>query len=220
MNVLMSGGRSGIGKAMRTTLVDMGYSVYNISRSEGEILCDLSDTKTLEREVKQWLQTHELHVLLNCAGVGVFQPHETLSSATIQNILHVNLLAPILLTNLCLKSLKATKGHIFNVSSIEATRHAKYSALYTATKSGLRDFGLSLFEEVRKDEVKVTSLNPDMTKTPFFDTLHFAPSSKENEYLVPQTLANTMRFILENEAVITDITIRSPKFGIQKKQGK
>lgn len=217
-HVLMTGGSSGIGKALRETLLQMGYKVTNISRRDGEILCDLSDTKTLECEVKKWLQSNEVDVLINCAGVGVFEPHESLNVSKIKEIIDINLCAPIILSNLCLRSLKKTKGHIFNVTSIEATKHSKFSALYTATKSGLRDFGLCLFEEIRKDEVKVTSLNPDMTKTPFFDSLHFQPSSKSNEHLLPQTLANTMKFILENEAVITDITIRAPKFGITKKK--
>jgi short-subunit dehydrogenase len=219
-NVLMSGGRSGIGKAMRECLEEMGYTVTNISRSNGEILCDLQDGKTLENKIKEWLKTNEVDILLNCAGVGVFEPHESISVSKIKEIIDINLTAPIILSNLCLRSLKKTKGHIFNVTSIEATRHSKFSALYTATKSGLRDFGLSLFEEIRKSEVKVTSLNPDMTKTAFFDELHFEPSEEKNTHLLPQTLANTMKFILESEAVITDISVRPPKFGIAKKSSK
>lgn len=216
--VLMTGASSGIGKAMKDTLLDMDYSVTSIGRNKADIVCDLKDSIELEKKVKEWLKTNDVDILINCAGVGVFEPHESISIAKIKEIIDVNLVAPIVLSNLCLRSLKKTKGHIFNVTSIEATRHSKFSALYTATKSGLRDFGLSLFEEIRKNELKVTSLNPDMTKTPFFDELHFEPSSEENTHLLPKNLANTMKFILENEAVITDMSIRAPKFGIAKKQ--
>lgn len=41
------------------------------------------------------------------------------------------------------------------------------SALYRATKTGLRTFGQSLFEEVRKDGVNVLTINPYMTDTAF-----------------------------------------------------
>lgn len=216
--VLMTGASSGIGKAMREVLEQMGYKVANIGRREAEIECDLRDGALLEQKVKAWLKDNEVDILINCAGVGVFEPHESVSVVHIQEIINLNLTAPIILSNLCLRSLKKQQGHIFNVTSIEATKHSKFSALYTATKSGLRNFGLSLFEEVRKAGVKVTSLNPDMTKTPFFDNLHFEPSSAPDTHIVPDNLAATMRFILENDAVVTDMSIRSPKFAVAKKR--
>ena len=123
-----------------------------------------------------------------------------------------------LLTNLCLRSLKKTKGHIINVSSIEATRHSKFSALYTATKSGLKDFSLALFEELRKSEVKVTNINPDITKSNFFDTLQFEPAyTKENTFILPENIAKTLLHVLQSPFVVTDITVRAQKFEIVKK---
>ena len=215
--VLMTGGSSGIGKAIRERLQENGYIVFNIGRREADIVCDLRDGETLESVVKAWLKEHDVHVLINCAGVGLFDPHETISTAKIKNLIDVNLTAPIILSSLCLRSLQKTSGHIINITSIEATRHAKYSALYTATKSGLRDFGLSLFEEVRKSGVKVTSINPDMTQTPFFDALHFSPSNDEQTYLLPQTIAQSVLDVLHVNGAITDMTIRPQKVGIAKK---
>ena len=126
-------------------------------------------------------------------------------------------ITPILLSNLFLRSLKKTKGHIVNIASIEATRHSKFSALYTATKSGLRDFSLSLFEEVRKDGVKVTSINPDMTMTPFFDELKFKPSNKENSHLMPSEVAKVVLEVISSNSVVTDIAVRSQYFGMTRK---
>lgn len=216
--VLLTGGSSGIGKAIKQTLHNVGYKVFNLGRNEADIECDLENLQDVESKLKEWLKTHEVDVLINCAGVGIFEPHEELNLSQIQKLITINLTAPILITNLCLRSLKKTKGHIFNITSIEATRHSKFSALYTATKSGLRDFSLTLFEELRKAEVKVTSLNPDMTKTAFFENLSFEPTEEEGTYLEPQNIAKTLLFILEDRASITDLTIRAPKFGIQKKQ--
>lgn len=216
-NVLMSGGSSGIGKAIRQTLEEAGYLVTNIGRKEAQIICDLKELSSLETLVREWLKDNEVDVLINCAGLGVFEPHEELSATKIQELISVNLTAPILLTNLCLRSLKRTKGHICNITSIEATKHSKFSALYTATKSGLRDFSLCLFEELRRAEVKVTSINPDMTKTAFFDKLKFEPSCEPNTHLLPDQIAKAILFILSNDAAIPDMTIRAPKFGISKK---
>lgn len=215
--VLMSGGSSGIGKAIKEALTCKGYEVFNIGRNEADIVCDLRDSETLETAIKSWLKTHEVDVLINCAGIGLFDPHETISATKIKNLIDINLTAPIILSSLCLRSLQKTGGHIINITSIEATRHAKYSALYTATKSGLRDFGHCLFEEVRKSGVKVTSINPDMTQTPFFDALHFKPSEDESAHLLPETIARSVVDVLHVNGVITDLTIRPQKIGIAKK---
>jgi len=218
--VLMSGGSGGIGKAISEELEKEGYRVFNLGRTHAELLCDVCDTAELERTVKAWLREHEVDVLINCAGLGIFEPHETLSCQTIERLIATNLTAPLLLVNLCLRSLQKTQGHIINIASVEATRHSKYSALYTATKSGLRDFGLCLFEEVRKQGVRVSTINPDMTKTPFFDRLHFAPSEEEECHLLPQTLAKTVLMVLQTKGVVTDLTIRPQRLGVVKKAKK
>ena len=207
---IVTGARGGIGKEVCKELENNSYKVYSL-------VSRLEDLVSLEKEVENILKTTDIDLLVNCAGVGLFQPHEEISINKIKELIDVNLTAPIVLSNLTLRSLKKTKGHIINITSIEATRHSKFSALYTATKSGLRDFGLSLFEEVRKSGVKVTSINPDITKTAFFDNLQFEPSTKEDTYLMPQTVAKTVMQILQTNGVITDICIRPQRFEIRKK---
>jgi len=209
-NAIVTGYSSGIGKAICDELIKNKYTIIYIDTR-------LEDTKNLEIEVKAILKDHDIDLLINCAGVGIFQPHEEISISKIKNLIDVNLTAPIILTQLVLRSLKKTQGHIINIASVEATRHSKFSALYTATKSGLRDFGLSLFEELRKSGVGVTTINPDLTQSNFFDDLQFEPSSKEQTYLLPETIAKTVMDILNTNGVITDITVRPQKFDIKKK---
>ena len=215
---LVTGSSSGIGKAICEQLISHDYKVYGISRHSGEIICDLQDSKALHVKIKELLKTTDIDLLINCAGLGVFEPHEEISLEKIEELIDVNLKAPIVLTNLCLRSLKKTKGHIINIASVEATKHSKFSALYTATKSGLRDFSLSLFEELRRSGVRVTSINPDMTKTAFFDKLNFEPSSKEDCHINPQDIAQAVIQIIHSPFVTTDITIRPQKLEITKKK--
>lgn len=159
---IVTGYSSGIGKAICEILELNSYEVIKLESR-------LEDSVHLELEVKTLLKSIDINLLVNCAGVGIFKPpHEEISISKIKELIDVNLTAPIILSNLCLRSLKKTKGHIINIASVEATRHSKFSALYTATKSGLRDFGLALFEELRRSDVKVTTINPDLTKTNFF----------------------------------------------------
>jgi len=210
MKGIVTGYSSGIGEAICEKLEVNGYEIIKLNAR-------LEDSKNVEKEVKEILKTIDIDFLINCAGVGIFDPHEELNTTQIEKLIAINLTAPILLSNLVLRGLKKTKGNIINITSIEATRHSKFSALYTATKSGLRDFSLSLFEEVRKSGVKVTSINPDMTMTPFFDTLQFKPSSKEENHLLASEVANVVYEVLTSPIAITDLTLRSQYFGIEKK---
>ena len=210
MIAIVTGYSSGIGKAICEALQENGYDIIKLKSR-------LEDTASLEKEVKTVLLKNDIDVLINCAGVGIFKPHEELSIAKIQELINVNLTAPIILTNLCLRSLKKTQGHVINIASVEATRHSKFSALYTATKSGLRDFGLALFEELRKADVRVTTINPDLTKTNFFDEFHFEPSQNKNAHLLAEDIAKAVIKILEFDGVVTDITIRPQRLEIKKK---
>lgn len=209
-NVILTGSSSGIGKAIAQLLEANGYHIIPFNSR-------LEDTISIEKEAKEILASHDIDVLINSAGFGMFEPHEELNPSNIAKLIAVNLTAPVILSNLFLRSLKKTKGHIINITSVEATKHSKFSATYTASKAGLRDFSLSLFEEVRKSGVKITSINPDITKTPFYDKLKFEPSDNEDTYLLPQTLAKTVLEILSMDGVITDITIRPQRLEIKKK---
>ena len=207
---IVTGFSSGIGKAICESLKQNDYEVFSLNSR-------LEDIKALEKEIKELLKKQDIDLLVNCAGVGVFKPHEEISITKIQELINVNLTAPIILSNLLLRSLKKTKGHIINIASIEATRHSKFSALYTATKSGLRDFGLALFEELRKADVKITTINPDLTKTNFFDEFNFEPSENKKAHLIAEDIAKALIKILKFDGVVTDITIRPQRLEIKKK---
>ncbi|AXX91376.1 short-chain dehydrogenase [Malaciobacter molluscorum LMG 25693] len=210
MKAIVTGYSSGIGSEISKILEKNKYEVIKLKSR-------LNDKKSLQLEIKQILKENDINLLINCAGVGVFKPHEEIGIDKIQELIDVNLTAPIILSNLCLRSLKKTKGHIINISSIEATRHSKFSALYTATKAGLRNFSLALFEELRKTDVKVTNINPDLTKTNFFDDFNFEPSDNHNAHLTAENIAKKVFEIINFEGVITDITLRPQRLEIKKK---
>lgn len=225
---VVTGSSSGIGKAIAIMLLNEGYSVVGISRSYGEIShpafrhigCDLSNTYALEAIKSGLLGITDLTLLVNAAGFGRFEPHEELNPTIITNMITLNLTAPILLTNLLLRPLKETQGTIINITSIEATRSSKFSALYSATKSGLRAFGNSLFEEVRASGVGVITINPDMTETAFFNDLRFGVGESEDTKLFASDIAQTIQNLLclREGISVTELTIRPQRFGISKKR--
>ena len=198
---IVTGTSSGIGKSIAMMLLDEGYKVIGLSRSEGaikdsnftHIAVDLTNKQELENLKSIFSSITSIDLLINAAGIGRFEPHEELSMSMIFNMIELNLTAPIILSNLLLRSLKKSKGMIINITSIEATRNSKFSALYTATKSGLRSFGQTLFEELRNSDVRVLTLNPDMTDTSFFDNLRFGVGKDDSTKLLVSDISNIIK---------------------------
>ena len=225
---IVTGANSGIGKAISLRLLELNFEVIGISRSIknedfndknfSAIQTDLSNEKeTLELCTK--LKRTNVHLLINCAGFGKFEPHEELSPQTILDMTFLNLTSPMLLTNTLLRSLKNSNGYLININSIEAIRASKFAGVYSATKAGLKAFGDSLFEETRKSGLSITNINPDMTQSNFYDELRFDVSTKENQKLFSSDIADTVEHILKMRkgAVVSEYTIRSLNFGLTKK---
>ncbi len=209
MRGVITGSSSGIGKAIATHLYNLGYEIIPLKSR-------LENSKKLKQEVKS-IQG-EIDFLINAAGIGVFEPMQTISIEKIEKLIAINLTAPIILSKLLLPKLKKTEGVIINITSIEALRASKYSALYSASKAGLYHFGKCLFEEVRKDGIKVVTINPDLTNTPFFEknNLQFKPKQGAEFSINPNEIAKLVEVILNSQAAITDITLRPQKVGIEK----
>lgn len=208
MRAVVTGRSSGIGKAISQELEKNGYEIVPFDAR-------MENLQEVQKEAKAIKSP--IDIVVHCAGFGIFEPLECINPQDIQKLINVNLIAPMTLTSLLLRSLKKTKGHIITVASIEALRYSKFSSVYTASKAGLRAFSLSLFEEVRKSGVRVTNINPDITKTPFFDKLHFKPSDKEDTFLTPEEVANMVLQAVKFEGNVSELTLRPQRFEISKK---
>ncbi|RUM65032.1 MAG: short-chain dehydrogenase [Sulfurimonas sp.] len=226
---VVTGASSGIGKAISLRLLLLGYKVIGISRTNCEVLlqdknfssinADLSNEKETLK-LCETLKQKSLYLLVNAAGFGRFEPHEELSAKTITDMTFLNLTAPMLLTSTLLRSLKKNDGYLMNINSIEAIRASKFAGVYSATKAGLKSFSDALFEETRKSGLSITNINPDMTESRFYDELRFEVTKKENEKLLCEDIADAVAHILSMRkgAVVSDYTIRSLNFGINKKK--
>ena len=228
---VVTGASSGIGKAITNKLLTLGFEVIGVSRSvKGDdfnhvnfhaVTCNLAkEEETIQ--LCQKLKKENIYILVNCAGFGRFEPHETLHVNTITTMTFLNLTAPMLLTNALLRSLKENEGYLININSIEALRASKFAAVYSATKAGLKAFGDALFEETRKSRLSITNINPDMTQSNFYDELRFDVSQKEDEKLLASDIADAVEHILRMRkgAVVSEYTLRSLHFGIAKKAKK
>lgn len=227
--VLITGATSGIGLAISKKLLSMGYIVYGIGRDFSKvdiengnfypIVCDLIKYQNIEEMVKKLKKEVEIDILINCAGIGYFGPHEEINPTKLHKMIALNLEAPLILTQLLLRDLKKREGVIINISSITATKSSTYGCAYSATKAGLVHFSKGLFDEVRKTGVQVISILPDITKTPFYDELNFREGEEEESYILPECIADAVENILSQRkgTIITQVIIQPQKHMIRKK---
>lgn len=217
---LITGVSSGIGKCLLYTLQKKGCLIHGIVKSQERK--ESLQTELTDRLSPEQLQSIELHVcdlrnptdieqlaytlhkkhispdiLILNAGVGFYGPHEELSVKAITELSAVNFTAPLLLTNLFLRDLKANHGHLLFISSVTAAKtNNTHGCAYGATKAGVSSFAKSLFEEVRKYGVRVTVLAPDMTRTDLYRNASFCASEDTDAALTPEEVADYALFAL------------------------
>ena len=110
-------------------------------------------------------------------------------------------------------------GLVIDIASTAALEPGRFGCAYTATKAGLHQFGLSLFDEVRKSGVKVVTIYPDMTKTPFYDNTHFQPHDDPECYITPECVADAVQQALNQRegTVTTQIVLRPQRIQVDHK---
>ncbi len=226
---IVSGASSGIGVEISKMLLKRGFRVYALGRDFNKckikdenfipIILDLSDTKALH-DIKKQIDYKNIHTLVHSAGIGYFCLHEELRYKEIENLIAVNFTSVALLTKEFLRELKKNSGYIFFINSLSGINPSPFGALYGATKAATKHFATSIFEEGRKQGLKVININPGFVKTPFFKNLHFECDDDNLSYIKPQDIAQTIDCVLQlrEGSVITDITIKPQKFKIKMKK--
>ncbi len=139
---LVTGGRSGIGQAIARRLASEGARVFTAQRGrDGEfegIEADFTDTAAPEAVVAEVIaRAGRLDVLVNNAGMMQEAGVEAMSLADWERTIRVNLTAPFLMIRAALPHLRAARGSIVNVGSIEGLGANPRHAAYCASKAGL-----------------------------------------------------------------------------------
>lgn len=225
---VITGTSSGIGRAIAEALVARKWSVIGISRQPVQFdserythyPVDVSDSGVLTETTRQIMQQHgRVDALINNAGVGHFGPHEELSVEQITELVSVNLLAPLLLTKLLLRPLKEARGAVVNIASFSAWESSSHGAAYAATKAGLKHFGDSLFEETRRSGLRVVTISPDITRTPFYEDLSFAPEDDPEAAITPGCVARAVVEALQQRqgTAITHVVMRPQRVLLKKR---
>jgi short-subunit dehydrogenase len=172
---LVTGASSGIGAALADRLARTGCELVLVGRDR-ERLADVA-TRTGGRAVPADLTDPAgldvvraagegwAELLVHAAGIGAAGPLPEIPAPAVDELVALNLLAPLQLTRALLPTLAAAGGHVVFVASVAALGVAD-EAVYSATKAGLRGFADALRAESR---VGVTTVLPGAVATPYFE---------------------------------------------------
>jgi NAD(P)-dependent dehydrogenase (short-subunit alcohol dehydrogenase family) len=117
-------------------------------------------------------QLGQVSILVNNAGITRRNPF-TADMDTVATdwraVLETNLNGVFNVTQAFMAPLRASKGRIINIGSIQSLMHVRTpsSAAYTASKHGVLGFTRALAAELGKDGVRINAIGPGFIETPF-----------------------------------------------------
>ncbi|MDP2711804.1 MAG: SDR family oxidoreductase [Solirubrobacteraceae bacterium] len=182
---LITGASSGIGAATARQASAAGYRLVLAARSAdklaalaGElggderaiaVTCDVTQFDQQEALVQAALGAYgRIDVALANAGFGAARGFLNETPEQWRAMVLTNVLGCAYTIRATLPALKEARGHLLLTSSV-AGRRALPGSLYSATKHAVTAMAESARQELNDTGVRVTSIEPGMVDTPFFD---------------------------------------------------
>ncbi len=166
--VLLTGASRGIGAELAKALAARGAVLHLVARESADLRsvaaatggaahpCDLGDLGALPALVEQ---VGAVDLLVNNAGVSGVGWYLDRTDAEIDQVMTVNLLAPMKLCRLILPGMvERRRGHVVNMSSMASVLAPPGLTAYGASKAGLSHFSAGLRADLRDEPVGVTTV--------------------------------------------------------------
>jgi 3-hydroxy acid dehydrogenase/malonic semialdehyde reductase len=223
--VVLTGAAGGMGRAITKALLESGRRVVLVDR-DGKALqelaatagnavfpiqLDISDAKAVDGLPDAIpAQFKPVEILINNAGhdIGGRTRFDIGSADDWSNIIQTNLIGLMRVTRAILPDMvKRDAGHIVNISSINAVRIVPDMAAYSTSKAGVHMFTETLRGELTETAIRVTELQPGLTRTNIILTRYRGDQQKEKDYfdqfklaLEPADIARSIVFALDQPA--------------------
>ncbi len=173
--VMVTGGSSGIGRAIARRFSSSGDTVYELSRSGRDtdgvnhISADVTSASDVASAVNTVLTRHgRIDVLVNNAGYGISGPVESTELQSAQKLFDVNVFGPLRCIQAVLPAMRAQgAGCIIDISSVAAPIAIPFQAFYSMGKAAVNALTLALRSELRPFGVRVCAVQPGDVKTGF-----------------------------------------------------
>lgn len=204
---LITGASRGIGRATALALAEEGVNIglvgrtlENLKKVEAELkeydvkvvvaAADVSDINSITSAV-ELVRTElgPIDILVNNAGISKFASFMELPPEEWTNILNVNVNGLYYTTRAVLpEMIERETGDIINISSTAGQKGGPVTSAYSASKAAVIGLSESLMMEVRKHNIRVTTLTPSTVATDMAVELNLTDGNPD-KVMQPEDLA-------------------------------
>jgi NADP-dependent 3-hydroxy acid dehydrogenase YdfG len=211
----ITGGSKGIGYGIAKALTGLGMRVAissrhlqeaekaasTLSNDKSKILALESDVSSMASEkdaVKKVIDKFgQLDVLIANAGVGHFASIEDLTEEDWKSMIDTNLTGVFHSVKASVEELKKSKGYIITIASLAGTNFFEKGAAYNASKFGLVGFSQAIMLDLRKHDIKVSTIMPGSVATHFDN---HTPSDADSWKIQPEDIGQIVADLLQMPA--------------------
>lgn len=197
--ILVTGASSGIGRGIAIACAKVGAKCILVARNEerlNEVAAECGEEASVEKvdvanasELAALVErVPVLDGLVQCAGLSdKHTPLKFLKEEFVDQLLSVNIKAPILLLAMLEKKKKLNKcASVVLLSSIASFHSTPAHSLYSATKGALTAFAKGAALDLAGKKIRVNTIAPGMVNTPLIDFANISEEQrKTNESLYP-----------------------------------
>jgi 2-keto-3-deoxy-L-fuconate dehydrogenase len=174
---VVTGGASGIGKAIADTFREAGayVSVLDLSAGaagqEAVIECDVTKDESVVKAFSLVEERHgRIDILVNSAGIAHVGSLLTTSAADLDRLYQVNVRGTYLTMREAVKRMEAARsGVVLNLASIAATVGLSDRFAYSMTKGAVLAMTLSVAKDYLGAGIRCNCISPARVHTPFVD---------------------------------------------------
>lgn len=183
--VLITGGTTGIGRAIAILLASHGARVMFFGRNREQVDETIAAIRALENEAEFYGMTADIAdedeisrvfemVDNRFGGIDILINNAALAYQSImegdykqwQYVVQTNLLGYMACCHEAVDRMRQTRyGHILNIGSMSADVREQNSSVYVATKSAIQGFSEALRKEINQLGIKVTLIEPGAVNT-------------------------------------------------------
>ena len=188
-HALVTGGTSGIGKAIALKFAEAGADVTILGTNQERAESTLKELQTISssqnfaakivnignpEEIRVLAKEIQIDILVNNAGITRDKLFMAMKEEDWNDVINVNLNAVYHLTHAFIRPMLKNKGKIINISSVSGLSGNPGQANYSAAKAGLIGMTRTLARELGGKGVTVNCIAPGFIQTPMTDKLNEA----------------------------------------------